>query len=80
MLQQICDEEEAELFISSYYTTPIETPSVFMAYDMIPEVLGGNLNEPMWREKHNGIKHASAFIAISENTAKDLSKSSLRYP
>ncbi|AVH69732.1 FkbM family methyltransferase [Nostoc sp. 'Lobaria pulmonaria (5183) cyanobiont'] len=74
MLQQICDDQEAELFISSYYTTPINTPSVFMAYDMIPEVLGGNLNEPMWREKHNGIKHASAFIAISENTAKDLSK------
>ncbi|BAY13507.1 glycosyltransferase [Calothrix sp. NIES-2098] len=74
ILQQICDEEEAELFISTYYTTPINTPSVFMAYDMIPEVLGGNLNEPMWREKHNGIKHASAFIAISENTAKDLSK------
>ncbi|MEH2414966.1 glycosyltransferase [Nostoc sp.] len=73
IIQQVCDEERAELFISSYYTTPITTPSIFMAYDMIPEVLGGNLNEPMWREKHNGIKHASAFIAISENTAKDLS-------
>jgi glycosyltransferase involved in cell wall biosynthesis len=74
MLQQICEEEAAELFISTYYTTPIETPSVFMAYDMIPEVLGGNLNEPMWREKHNGIQHASAYISISENTAKDLHK------
>ncbi|MCP6762061.1 MAG: FkbM family methyltransferase [Fischerella sp. CENA71] len=74
MLQQICDEEDAVLFISSYYTTPIDTPSVFMAYDMIPEVLGGKLNEPMWREKHHAIKHACAFIAISENTAKDLSK------
>ena len=73
MLQQICDEEGAELFISTYYTTPINTPSVFMAYDMIPEVLGDNLNEPMWIEKHNAIKHASAFISISENTAKDLS-------
>jgi glycosyltransferase involved in cell wall biosynthesis len=74
MLQQICNEEEAELFISSYYTTPIETSSVFMAYDMIPEVLGGNLNEPMWREKHHGIQHASAYISISEHTAKDLHK------
>jgi len=74
MLQQICNEEEAELFISTYYTTPIETPSVFMAYDMIPEVLGGDLNEPMWREKHYAIKHASAYISISENTAKDLNK------
>ena len=73
MLQQICDEEGAELFISTYYTTPINTPSVFMAYDMIPEVLGGNLNEPMWIEKHNAIKYASAFISISENTARDLS-------
>ncbi|MBO1071271.1 MAG: glycosyltransferase [Dolichospermum sp. DEX189] len=74
MLQQICNEEEAGLFISTYYTTPIETPSVFMAYDMIPELLGGDLNEPMWREKHHAIKHASAYISISENTAKDLNK------
>ena len=74
MLQEICEQEAAELFISTYYTTPIETPSVFMAYDMIPELLGGNLNEPMWREKHNGIQHALAYISISENTAKDLNK------
>ncbi|MTJ47266.1 glycosyltransferase [Dolichospermum sp. UHCC 0259] len=73
MLQQICDEEGAELFISTYYTTPIDTPSVFMAYDMIPEVMGANFDEPMWREKHNAIKHASAFLSISEHTAKDLS-------
>lgn len=74
MLQQICDEEAADLFISTYYTTPLSTPSVFMAYDMIPEVLGGNFDEPMWREKHYGIQHASAYIAISHNTARDLIK------
>ncbi|WP_333350408.1 O-linked N-acetylglucosamine transferase family protein [Microcoleus sp. B3-A4] len=74
MLQQICDEEGADLFISTYYTTPLSTPSVFMAYDMIPEVLQANLNQPMWREKHHGIRHASAYIAISENTAQDLVK------
>lgn len=74
MLQQVCNEEGAELFISSYYTTPITTPSVFMAYDMIPEVMGWDLNAPMWKEKHHGIKHASAYIAISQNTASDLSK------
>ena len=28
--------------------------------------------KPMWREKHYGIRHASAYIAISENTARDL--------
>jgi len=72
MLQQVCDDEGADLFISTYYTTPLSTPSVFMAYDMIPEVLGADFNEPMWQEKHYGIRHASAYISISENTARDL--------
>ncbi|MEG3926480.1 methyltransferase domain-containing protein [Microcoleus sp. D3_18a_C4] len=72
MLQQVCEEEGADLFISTYYTTPLSTPSVFMAYDMIPEVLGANFNEPMWQEKHYAIRHASAYISISENTASDL--------
>lgn len=72
MLQQVCDEEGADLFISSYYTTPITTPSVFMAYDMIPEVMGWDLTHPMWREKHQAIQQASAYIAISNNTARDL--------
>ena len=74
MLQQVCNEAGADLFISTYYTTPISTPSVFMAYDMIPEILGANLDEPMWKEKHQGISHASAYISISESTANDLVK------
>jgi len=74
MLQQVCDEEGADLFISTYYTTPLSTPSVFMAYDMIPEVLQANLNEPMWKEKHHAIRHASGYISISENTARDLTR------
>ena len=74
MLQQVCDEEGGELFISTYYTTPLSTPSVFMAYDMIPEVMGSDLSLTMWREKHYAIQHASAYIGISENTARDLVK------
>ncbi|WP_414561706.1 MULTISPECIES: glycosyltransferase [unclassified Anabaena] len=74
MLQQVCDQEGADLFISSYYTTPITTPSVFMAYDMIPEVMGWDMNNPMWREKHQAIQAASSYIAISENTAHDLTR------
>jgi FkbM family methyltransferase len=72
LLQEICDEEGADLFISTYYTTPISTPSVLMVHDMIPEVVGADLNQPMWREKYRSIKHASAYIAVSENTARDL--------
>ena len=74
MLQRVCDEEGADLFVSTYYTTPLSTPSVFMTYDMIPEIVGADLSIPMWREKHDGIQHASAYIAISDNTAHDLVK------
>lgn len=72
LLQQICDEESADIFISTYYTTPLSTPSVFMAYDMIPERYSTNLNAAMWREKHQGIRHGSAYLTISEQTARDL--------
>src|SRR5205814_847176 len=72
VLQHICDEESASVFISTYYTTPVTTPSVFMAYDMIPEIFGWDLRSPMWREKHAGIRHASAFASISQQTKVDL--------
>jgi glycosyltransferase involved in cell wall biosynthesis len=72
MLQQVCNDLGADLFISTYYTTPLETPSVFMGYDMIPEVLGFDLNQQMWQEKRYAIEHASAYLTISEHTAKDL--------
>jgi FkbM family methyltransferase len=72
LLQAICDREDASLFISTYYTTPISTPSVFMGYDMIPEVLSWDLTQPMWQSKHHAINHAIAHITISENTAQDL--------
>lgn len=72
ILQQVCDQANADLFISTYYTTPLTTPSVFMAYDMIPERLGLDLNDPMWREKHYAIQKADTAISISENTAQDL--------
>jgi predicted O-methyltransferase YrrM len=72
MLQQVCDREGADLFISTYYTTPLSTPSVFMAYDMIPEVMEWDLNRPLWQHKHHAIRSASSLIAVSENTANDL--------
>jgi glycosyltransferase involved in cell wall biosynthesis len=72
MLQQICDEEGADLFISTYYTTPLSTPSVLMAHDMIPEVMEWDLNRPLWQHKHHAIRSASSLIAVSENTANDL--------
>lgn len=73
MVQDICDEVGADLFISTYYTNALSTPSAFMAYDMIPEVLA-DLDRPMWRDKHHAIRHACAWLSISASTARDLVK------
>jgi glycosyltransferase involved in cell wall biosynthesis len=74
MLQFICDEVGADLFISTYYTTPLSTPSVLMLHDMVPEVIEANLQEPEWQEKHIGIVHACRYISVSQNSANDLVK------
>lgn len=74
MLQRICDQNGIVLFISTYYSSPLTTPSLMMVYDMIPEVLSWDLMHPMWREKHTAIMSACKFVCISESTASDLNK------
>jgi glycosyltransferase involved in cell wall biosynthesis len=73
-LEEICRRFDADLFVSTYYTTPLTTPSVFMGYDMIPEVFDLDPEAPSWREKRRGIEHASAHIMISNNSARDLER------
>jgi glycosyltransferase involved in cell wall biosynthesis len=74
MLQAVCDQYEADLFISTWHTSPISTPSLLMVHDMLPELLLGDrrLEEARWREKATAIEHAAGFVSVSENTAKDL--------
>ena len=72
LLQRICDEEGAGLFVSTYYTAPIGTPSLMLVYDMIPERLGLDMSDPVWDEKRRAIEHASSYACISENTRRDL--------
>jgi hypothetical protein len=71
-LQQICDSEGAALFVSTYYTAPVATPTLMLVYDMIPERLGLEMADPVWDEKRLAIEHASAYACISENTRRDL--------
>jgi len=71
-LQAVCDKFEADLFISTYYTTPLRTPTISMIYDMVPEVIALDLTEDCWQEKHYAILSAQRYITISQNTAADL--------
>jgi glycosyltransferase involved in cell wall biosynthesis len=41
---------------------------------MIPEILGADMNHPMWAEKVRAINEASAYVCVSQNTANDLLK------
>ena len=72
LLQQACDAAGATVFMSTYYTMPVYTPSLMMVHDMIPEVLQWNLDEPMWRQKQEALQYASGYLAVSHNTASDL--------
>jgi glycosyltransferase involved in cell wall biosynthesis len=73
-LQAVCDQFQVDLFISTYYTTPLSTPSILMVHDMIPEVIGLDLQELCWQEKYYSILHANRYICVSQNTANDLLK------
>lgn len=74
LVQQICDEARADVFVSSYYTLPRGTPSLMLVHDMIPEVMGWDLRHPMWVQKHLAMAHASRFVAVSQHTADDLQR------
>ncbi len=72
MVQKICDLAGARLFVSTYYTRPERTSSVVLVHDMIPERFGFNLQAPAWQQKHDAIRYATAFAAVSRNTLADL--------
>lgn len=72
MIDRFCDEVGADVFTSTYYTTPVKVPSVMMVYDMIPEVLGFDLKHRAWQEKAIAISFARYYACISGNTRADL--------
>lgn len=72
MLQSICNIEGADLFISTYNTTPLHTPTAYLVHDMIPEILKIDFDPRPWLEKTFALLNARRIIAISENTARDI--------
>src|SRR5689334_16114555 len=72
LLEDVCRHYGAKVFASTYYTTPLRTPSVLLVYDMIPERLGFDLSPRVWQEKEIAISHARRHVCISNNTRRDL--------
>ncbi|MBN1536755.1 MAG: glycosyltransferase [Anaerolineales bacterium] len=73
-LQSICDQENAALFISTYYTYPENTHLMLLLHDMIPETKGMDLTEAQWVAKAKAIDKASSFLSVSESTESDFRK------
>lgn len=72
LIDRFCQDLRADIFISTYYTTPVTIPSILMVYDMIPEVLELDLGQRAWQEKQIAVSFASYYGCISENTRQDL--------
>ncbi|MFA6596666.1 MAG: glycosyltransferase, partial [Ignavibacteriaceae bacterium] len=71
-LDEICFENNAALFISTYYTYTEHTPSLLMLHDFIPELFKWEGSE--WSAKEEAIQKAFAYLSVSESTARDLKK------
>lgn len=71
LIEQIGMDFGANVFISTYYTTPVTIPSVLLIYDMIPELFGFDMSNRMWQEKEVAIAYARRCVCISKNTQAD---------
>ncbi|MFT3733167.1 MAG: glycosyltransferase family 1 protein [Hyphomicrobium sp.] len=74
LIEQIGEDWGADIFSSTYYTTPVSIPSVLIVHDMIPELFDFDMADRMWQEKALAISFARSFLCVSENTRDDLLK------
>ncbi len=76
MLQQVCDQLEATLFISTWHTAPLRTPLLLMVHDLLPELLLGTAcdDDQRWLEKKHAIACADRFLCVSAHTAAELQR------
>ena len=74
MIERIATDVGADVFASSYYTSPLTIPTVLLIHDMIPELFGFDLSERGWQEKEIAISFARHYVCVSANTKADLLK------
>lgn len=72
LIEQLCRDWGAHVFASTYYTTPLSTPSLLLVHDMIPEVMNMDMSSRDWQEKEVALLCARAHVCVSHNTRADL--------
>jgi len=74
LLERVCRHYGAHAFVSTHFTTPLQTPSVLVVCSMIPERLDFDLRNREQQEKEVAIAHARRHLCISRSTRDDLLK------
>ncbi len=72
-LQSVCDQLDAELFLSSYYTTPLTTPSLATVYELDTT----DTTDLYAREKNECLLQAAGYVCFSDWVSGELKK---RFP
>lgn len=72
-LQNICNDFNITLFVSTYYTKPTFTKSILLVHDCIPEFINPDFkSDNEWKSKAEAIDYSDAYLCISQNTANEL--------
>lgn len=66
--------EDADVFISTYYTVADGPHNALMVYDLIPEQMGYDLSRPEWAKRIWAMQRADSFLVNSQTTADNLSR------
>ncbi len=74
ILAEIGRQLKPTLFLSTHYSYMPGVPNVLMMYDLIPEVMGFDLNQKHWIAKERAIARAHSFLSISKSTRYDLAR------
>lgn len=72
LIQEFAEEHKADVFVSTYFTTPTRIPTVLIVHDMIPEIFEFDLSQRGWQEKETAICFAQYYLCVSHNTRRDL--------
>ncbi len=72
LISRICESLAADVFLSSYYTFALDTPTMGFVYDFIPERQGFQNQHWSWIERQLSVYASTSFIGISESTIDDL--------
>lgn len=73
MLDGVCKQLQADLFISTYYTYTKACDCMAVIHDMIPEMFAFPKNS-MWQQKDQCIANAQSFMCVSKFAAETLAQ------